>query len=428
MNRRHFLAAGAVLGGGSIGAVALGVPDAVALELARRESVPELRPQVSVTPSHAEAARKHGQRVLKDARTAWDRADTSALDRHQHSSFESKLEMAESFLADVDETTATLQTLEACQYAVGEAAKTLGAARYLNDRFDREKHVEDAERLYGGAEQFRDGIDYTCGYTDLFVVHVERAEYNARQTRMRLDGYVEDDAQNGEEEKGDDGNPIEAAASLVSAVETAKRDLEDGKRIYRDYRSRDPVRDPFADALARNYEDLHSQATQMHEARDEDALDHLEDGPYLRARDRIASHGWYYGQSRLRDATRQRKLGDRVYAAVTAAESLQEFLAWRYGTAHLEITRETETVDASTVADAKRTAVSEFESAYQHAEGAPVIRRLLETARERIDTGDDALDWNDKEYPRAQVCGYYLLGAGHAKYAVQTARRLTRRE
>lgn len=423
MNRRRFLAAGATLGGGSLAAVALNVPDAVALELAKRESLPELRPQVEVTPSHAKAARKHGQRVLEDARTAWNRADTSTLNRHHRLMFDGELERAEEILSGVDEATPTVQTLDQCQYGVFKAAKTLAAARFLNDRFVREQYVADAERLYRDAQQFRDGISYTCGYPDEFLVHVRQAEYSARQTQMQLKEYVEDG-----EERREGESPIGSAANFVSMVEVMKRELDDGRRIYRNYRSRDPTRKSFEDALARNFEDLHSQATQMHEARNEDALDHLESGPYREACGRIATHGWHYGRSRLWDATRRHELGDEVHAAVTAAESVQEFLAWRYATAHIEITREDETVDADIVADAKRTAVSEFESANQHSEGNPVVRRLLETARERIDSGDDALGWDDEEYPRAEACGRYLLGAGHAKYAVQTAKRLTRRK
>ncbi len=214
------------------------------------------------------------------------------------------------------------------------------------------------------------------------------------------------------------------AGSTLSNLESARRDWDDGRRIYRRYRDGLNNSTSFESALNRNRAHVRKKAETLHEQHDRGESDHP-DNAYGRVRGRIAHHGWFYGRNRLRDATRYSDEGLGVLAAVTTAQANQHFLAWRDAKNRVAVSEDAKQIDANLVFRAKREAVQKLRDAVAETKDKPFARKLLETARNRIDSGDSALGFSD--YPRAEAYGRYLLGWGHAKHARKTARKLTKR-
>lgn len=428
VNRRRFLAGSALVGGGSVAAFALDVPDSLELALAKRRSIPAIDPSVVVPESAVASARTHVETLLEDARREWEQADTSGLDRHERRWLAEALDTADGTVRELEDAPTTLESLEKAQYAAGRVAKTLGAARYLNDRFDAEAVRADADGLRRDAETFREGIEYACSDPSDFLVHVGQVEYNAQQAASYADrapNHLPSESENDQREGERDGRAV-AAGEARSTVESARRDLQDGRRILRAYRSRAGDGEPFADALARNRSEVVTSAGELRERGGSDALDGLPDGPYSRVRDRLFSHGWMLGRSTLSDAERLRDEGYEAYAAVLAAEALQHFRAWEYGRERHEIGRDDETIDRDLVAQARREAVRTFQDALDAGAENPLVRRLLEIPRTQISSGDRSLGRESENHPRSWAYGRYLLAAGHATHAVETAEQLAR--
>ena len=427
MNRRRFLAGSALVGGSSVAAVALGVPDSLEPALAKRRAVPEIDPHVVVPANAVASARAHVETLLEDARTEWEQADTSEFDRHERRWLAEALDTADRTARELEDVPNTLQSLEKAQYAAGRVAKTLGTARYLNDRFDAEAVRTDANRLGRDVEELTEGIRYTCTDPSEFLAHIGQVEYNAQQAAWFADQAPSHLPSESDEQASAPEDRANDAGEARSAVELARRDLRDGKRILQGYRSRAGDGEPFASAFARNRDEVVAAAEQLRAAGDRDALNGIPDGPYLRVRDRLFTHGWMRGRSTLAEAERRRKEGYEVHAAVLAAESLQHFRAWEYGLERHEIGRDAEAIDRGLIVEARREAVRAFQDALDAGSANPLVRQLLETPRSQLSAGDHALERDHLDHPRSWAYGRYLLAAGHALHVVETAEQLARR-
>lgn len=412
LSRRQFLGVSGL--GVGLGAVAFAtntLPASIVDARTKRRDIPTVSSQIEIPPTHVEAAEQHAQQVTEDAERAWSRVDSSSLDRMDRAVLEEGPEKARNALEDVSMGSGTPQTLEEIQYATSVAAETLGAARYLNDEYSVENRRTEQSEIRSEIDSIRNRIEIECDDPHEFLVHVGRVEYHLQQAS----GFA-----------GRVSPPEDAmeAGEMLSNVESASRDVDDGRRLYRRYRERQTDPKSFERELLRNRDRLEDAAKTLRGQYTEDSRSKIPDDAYRQVRGRIHTHGWFYGRSRLWDAERYRDEGLDVLAAVTTAEAHQHLLAWHDAKNRIEVPENASRVDAKRVFRAKRKAVNELRNAMNDAEDGPYARKLLETARDRIDSGDSALGFS--EYPRAEAYGRYLLGRAHAENANETAAELTR--
>ncbi|WP_232820603.1 hypothetical protein [Halorussus litoreus] len=412
LSRRQFLGVSGL--GVGLGAVAFAtntLPAPVVDARTKRREIPAISPQIEIPSAHVEAATEHAQQVTEDAERAWSRADPSSLDKMDRAVLEEGTEKARNALEDVSTDSGTPKTLEEIQYATSVAAETLGAARYLNDEYSVANRQAEQSEIQSKIGSLRNRIEIECDDSHEFLVHVGRVEYHLQQASgfARRVSAPEDAMEAGE---------------MLSNLESVFRDEEDGRRIYRRYRERQTDPKSFERELTRNRKRLEDAAESLLDQYEEDSGGELPDNAYRQVRSRIHTHGWFYGRSRLWEAQRYRDEGLDVLAAITTAEAHQHLLAWRDAKNRIGVPEDADRVDAKRVFRAKRDAVDELRNAIDDAEDGPYARKLLETARDRIDSGDSALDFSD--YPRAEAYGRYLLGRTHAENANDTANELAR--
>jgi len=409
LSRRQLLGASGL----GIGAVAFAtntLPAPVVEARTKRRAIPAISPQIEISPTHVAAAKEHAQQITDDAKRAWSRADSSSLDEMDRALLEEGPEKARNALEDVSTGSGIPKPLENIQYATSVAAETLGAAQYLNGDYSVERQETRRSEIRTGIESLQNRIEIECDDPHEFLVHVGRVEYHLQQAS----GFTR--------RMSPPENAMEAGETL-SNLESAFRDVDDGRRLYRQYRERQSDPKSFERELTRNRERLEAAAETLEGQYEEDSAGELPDNAYRQVRSRIDTHGWFYGQSRLGEAGRYRKSGLDVLAAITTAEARQHLLAWRDARRRIEAPEDADRIGAKRVFRAKREAVTELRNAINEAEDGPYARELLETARERTESGDSALDFS--EYPRAEAYGRYLLGRAHAENATDTATTLT---
>ncbi|WP_264780786.1 hypothetical protein [Haladaptatus sp. T7] len=410
--RRVLLAGGSVLGLGSASFVTNTMPAPVVDARTKHVGIPSIPPRIEIPASHVRVAKAHAQRIIDEAKTEWKRADKSALKEFDRDYLNDLPDRSRATIDDIQDGSGTPQTLERCQWAASTAAKTLGTAQYLNDEYTEKNPKRSQTKLEREIDSFRTNIEYECDDPNDFLVHVGRVERHTQQAAsfLDLDSPPED--------------AMEAGKSLRD-IESARRDFDDGRRLYERYRGglKDP--NPFGDTLARNRTHLEQQAEELRSKGDDNADDDLPKSPYRRLRGRIYTHGWFYGRSTLWDATRYREGGYEVLSATTTADALQHFLAWRDAKRRVDIPEESGEIGSKRVFRAKKLAVSELRTALSKTDDGSFARILLDTAHGLIDSGDSTVD--DEDFPHAEAYGRYLLGWAYSKHAANTAERLIRR-
>lgn len=410
LSRRQFLG----VSGLGLGAVAFAtntLPAPVVEARTKHRDIPSVPPQIEIPAAHIEAAKSHAKQLADDAKRAWSRADTSSLDESDSRILKEGPEKAQNQINEIPPEPGNPRTLEKIQYSAGVAAETLGAAQYLNDEYSEKDYETEASKLRSNVESVTNRIEIECDDPHEFLVHVGRVEYHLQQAAgfSRRVSPPEDAMEAGE---------------MLWNLESARRDFEDGKRLYWQYRNGLENPKSFERELTRNRKWLKKAAETLRGQDDEDSGGDLPDNAYRQIRGRIYTHGWFYGRNRLNEAERCKKEGLDVLAAVATAEARQHFLAWHHAENRVEVSEDAERIDAKLVFRAKRAAVNELQNAIDGSEERLFTRKLLETAENRTDSGDSALGFS--EYPRAEAYGRYLLGRAHAEHANGTATKLTR--
>ncbi len=325
LSRRRLLVGSALVGGSALGFGSLAfatdtLPASITSARTRRAEIPTIPPRIEIPAAHVEAARSHVERLTTEAERAWGRADASTLGSTDRYVLEDGPKQARNALDEVSKGSGTLRTLEKFQYAAGAAAKTLGAAQYLNGEYHEENPGTEQADLRFGIESLRERIALECDDPSEFLVRVGRGEHHLQQASgfFRRVSPPEDAMD---------------AGGVRQSLASARRDWDDGRRIYRRYRDGLDSPRSFGESLRRNRQMLRRQAEELRDSRTEDASEELSEGSYRGVRVRIFVHGFRFGRNLLDDAERHREDGFEVLSAVETADALRHLLAWRDATA-----------------------------------------------------------------------------------------------